>query len=140
MADEDSRYTTDRLHKAHAMARAAYLWISHHTLSQSSEGSPAPDFIRRGLTGGLLVGLSREFLLDEKETELVAYLYCLMDGPPVDALDRSRELLDAERKPGLMSAFLSGLREASRLAKDLESRKLPANRAQRNPARGAKFS
>lgn len=112
--------TPPGLRRAHAMARAVDLWVRHRSMHATSIGSPYSGPGRQAFAGGLIVGLSKLFVLDDRETELVAYAYSLMDGAGRDALRLVAGLLTAGQEPATCRGFLQGLEDAGKLVSQLD--------------------
>ncbi len=119
MSSAEFEYSTPRLRRAHAMALAVDLWVRHRSMHAAPNGSPLSDLGRRAFAAGLIVGLSQLFVFDDRDTELVAYVYSLMDGAARDALILAAGLLSVGQEPTTRRDFLLGLEDAGKLASDL---------------------
>ncbi len=113
-------YSTPGLRRAHAMASAVDLWVRHRSIYAGSYNSPLSGAGRQAFAAGLIVGLSKLFVLDDRETELVAYVYSLMDGAARDALRLAAGLLTAGQEPTTRRGFLQGLEDAGKLVSQLD--------------------
>ena len=119
MSSVGFEYSTLRLRRAHAMARAVDLWVRNRSMYAPPNGSPLTGSGRRAFAGGLIVGLSKLLVLDDRETELVAYVYSLMDGAARDAPILAAGLLAAGQEPATRRGFLKGLEDAGKLVSQL---------------------
>ena len=119
MSAIDTQYSAPDLWRAHAMACAVDLWVRHRSMHAKSINDSLSGPGRRAFAGGLIVGLSKLFVLDDRETELVAYVYSLMDGAADDALRLAARLLAAGQEPVMQRGFLQGLEEAGKLVGQL---------------------
>ena len=117
--------STPGLRRAHAMASAVDLWVRHRSMHVGSHASPLYGAGRQAFAAGLIIGLSKLFVLDDKETELVAYVYSLMDGAARDALRSATGLLTAGQEPTTRRGFLEGLEDAGKLVSQLDRPKSP---------------
>jgi phage shock protein PspC (stress-responsive transcriptional regulator) len=106
--DQDGdRYS---LQAADAIARAAHLWI--RSLYNRFE---ADEFERQAVAGGLVAGLCERLDLDPTVTDLVAYVYALLDDQGIQALPVSRFMLENPRSPHHRSAYRKGKKEAAEI-------------------------
>ena len=112
-------FSTPGLRRAHAMASAVDLWVRHRSIHAGSHDSALSGAGRQAFAAGLIIGLSKLFVLDVKETELVAYVYSLMDGAARDALRLAAGLLTAGQEPTMRRGFLEGLEDAGKLVGQL---------------------
>jgi len=96
------------LDRADAIARAAHLWI--RGLCQQID---ADDDQRQAIAGGLVAGLCERLDLDPRVTDLVAYVYALLDDQGSQALSISRMMLDRPVPASHRVAYQKGKMEAA---------------------------
>ena len=112
--------STPGLRRVHAMASAVDLWVRHRSTHSGSNNYPLSGSGRQAFAAGLIIGLSKLFVLDERETELVAYVYSLMDGAARDALWLAAGLLTVGQESTTRRGFLEGLEDAGKLFSQLD--------------------
>ena len=112
----DSPYfSTDWLRRADAVARAAHLWVKRRALQHLCEGREESAMAARGYASGLIEGLARSLELTPQEYQMVAYVFCLLNGNEKDALEAARALLDMSGEVAASSSYLHGLTDAQTL-------------------------
>ena len=112
----DSPYfSTDWLRRADAVARATHLWVKRRALQHLCEGREESAIAARGYASGLIEGLARSLELTPQEYQMVAYVFCLLNGNEKDALEAARALLDMSGEVAASSSYLHGLTDAQTL-------------------------
>jgi hypothetical protein len=101
------------LETADAVARAAHIWI--RSLWQDELQA---DEERRALAGGLISGLCDRLELSPRVSEVVAYVYTLLDNEGSDALAVSRAMINTQT-PKFLLAYERGRAEASGILEKL---------------------
>ncbi|MDH4316117.1 MAG: hypothetical protein OEW68_14890 [Gammaproteobacteria bacterium] len=101
------------LHTADAVARAAHLWI--RTLCRLEKGEQE----RQATAGGLVAGLCERLELDPRITDLVAYVYALLDDQGSQALSISRMMLERPVPANCRLAYQRGKAEAAAIVEML---------------------
>jgi len=96
------------LETADAVARAAHLWIRSLCLGEQFEPGE-----RHSLSGGLVSGLCDRLELDSRVSELVAYVYALLEDDGGQALSVSRMMLRGPVPRSQRSAYDRGRQEAA---------------------------
>ena len=102
------------LETADAVARAAHLWIRSLYLQFETKESE-----RQAIAGGLVAGLCDRLELDPRVTDLVAYVYALLDDQGNQALPISRLMLDSPTGARHRVAFQKGRKEAAAIVEML---------------------
>ena len=69
----------------------------------------------RGYAFGLIEGLAGSLELTLQEHQMVAYVFCLLNGNEKDALDAARALLDMSGEAAASSSYLQGLSDSQTL-------------------------
>ena len=68
-----------------------------------------------GYAFGLIEGLAGSLELTVQEHQMVAYVFCLLNGNEKDALHAARALLDISGEVAASSSYLHGLNDAQTL-------------------------
>ena len=102
------------LEAADAIARAAHLWI--RSLCQRID---AEQGTRQAIASGLIAGLCERLDLDPRVTDLVAYVYALLDDQGSQALSISRMMLDRPVPAQQRVAYHKGKMEAAAIVEML---------------------
>jgi hypothetical protein len=102
------------LETADAVARAAHLWIRSLCLNETCKASE-----RQSVAGGLVAGLCERLELDPRVSELVAYVYALLDDEGAQALSISRLMLDEPIPRAQRLAYEKGRFEAAAIVEML---------------------
>jgi hypothetical protein len=103
----------ESLDTADAVARAAHLWIRGLCHQES-------DILdRQAMAGGLVAGLCERLVLDPRITDLVAYVYTLLDDPGSQALPISRLMLERPVPENRRIAWQRGKEEAAAIVEML---------------------
>lgn len=110
----DNRSNPGSLETADAVARAAHLWI--RSLYLQFDADPTE---RQAIAGGLVAGLCDRLDLDPRVTDLVAYVYALLDDQGNQALPISRLMLDSPTGARHRVAFQRGKKEAAAIVEML---------------------
>jgi hypothetical protein len=110
----DQRRDQQSLETADAIARAAHLWI--RSLCNQFDTDAAE---RQAIAGGLLAGLCDRLDLDPRVTDLVAYVYMLLDDQGSQALSISRIMLDNPKASRHGAAYQKGKAEAAAIVEML---------------------
>jgi hypothetical protein len=103
----------ESLDTADAVARAAHLWI------RGLCHQAADDLDRQAMAGGLVAGLCERLALDPRITDLVAYVYALLDDPGAEALPVSRTMLQRPVPEKRRLAWQRGKEEAAAIVEML---------------------
>lgn len=112
----DSPYlSTDWLRRADAVARAVHLWVKRRALQHLCEGREESAIAARGYAFGLIEGLARSLELTPQEYQMVAYVFCLLNGNEKEALEAARVLLDMSDEAAVSTSYLNGLSDAQTL-------------------------
>lgn len=101
------------LDTADAVARAAHLWIRGLCFLQNDA------LEQQALAGGLLAGLCERLDLDHRITDLVAYVYALLDDQGSQALPVSRLMLERPVPENCRRAWQRGKEEAAAIVEML---------------------
>jgi hypothetical protein len=101
------------LDTADAVARAAHLWI-RSLCQQDDDGQE-----QQALAGGLVAGLCERLDLDPRITDLVAYVYALLDDQGGQALPISRMMLERPVPENCRHAWQRGKSEAAAIVEML---------------------
>ena len=104
---------TEFLSTADAVARAAHLWIRGLCHQETD------DMDRQAMAGGLVAGLGERLLLDPRVTDLVAYVYALLDDLGSQALPISRLMLEQPVSETRRLAWERGKDEAAAIVEML---------------------
>jgi hypothetical protein len=104
----------DSLETADAVARAAHMWIrSVCNQFHTAEGE------RQAIAGGLVAGLCDRLDLDARVTDLVAYVYALLDDQGSQALPISKLMLEDPMSARHRIAYQKGKSEAAAIVEML---------------------
>ena len=101
------------LHTADAVARAAHLWIRTLCRVENNEEE------RQATAGGLVAGLCERLELDPRITDLVAYVYALLDDQGSQALPVSKMMLERPVPDNCRRAYQRGKDEAAAIVEML---------------------
>ena len=101
------------LDTADAVARAAHLWIRSLCRQENDEQE------HQAVAGGLVAGLCERLDLDPRITDLVAYVYALLDDQGSQALPISRMMLERPVPENCRNAWQRGKREAAAIVEML---------------------
>jgi hypothetical protein len=101
------------LDTADAVARAAHLWIRGLCRQENDE------LEHQAVAGGLVAGLCERLDLDPRITDLVAYVYALLDDQGSQALPISRMMLEQPVPENCRHAWQRGKREAAAIVEML---------------------
>ena len=101
------------LDTADAVARAAHLWIRSLCRQENDEQE------HRAVAGGFIAGLCERFDLDPRMTDLIAYVYALLDEQGSQALPVSRTMLKRPVPEYCRNAWQRGKREAAAIVEML---------------------
>ena len=107
--------STDWLRRADAVARAVHLWVKRRALQHLCEGKEESALAAHGYAFGLIEGLAGSLELTVQEHQMVAYVFCLLNGNEKDALHAARALLDISGEVAASSSYLHGLNDAQTL-------------------------
>lgn len=102
------------LDAADAIARAAHLWI--RGLCQQTDTDAEQ---RQAIASGLVAGLCERLDLDPRVTDLVAYVYALLDDQGSQALSISRMMLEEPVPARRRVAYQKGKMEAAAIVEML---------------------
>ena len=105
--EHDFSIADNPLKTADSVARAAHIWIRSICLNELQEEDD-----RYALAGGLVAGLCERLELDPRVSELVAYVYTLLDNEGGQALAISRTMLRQPVPASLHQAYERGRSEA----------------------------
>ena len=111
---DDGQRDPSSLETADAVARAAHLWI--RSLYQKFDSDPSE---RQAIAGGLVAGLCDRLELDLRVTDLVAYVYALLDDQGSQALPISKLMLASPSGARARVAFQRGKKEAAAIVEML---------------------
>jgi hypothetical protein len=103
----------ESLDTADAVARAAHLWIRGLCLLPTGERE------RQAVAGGIVAGLCERLELDPRITDLVAYVYALLDDRGNQALPISRLMLERPVPANCRLAWERGKEEAAAIVEML---------------------
>lgn len=103
----------ENLDTADAVARAAHLWIRGLCRLETDERE------RQAIAGGLVAGLCERLELDPRITDLVAYVYALLDDRGNQALPISRMMLERPVPENCRVAWHRGRDEAAAIVEML---------------------
>lgn len=112
--ETESPQANHSLETADAVARAAHLWI--RSLCLGNMYSPNE---QQCIAGGLVAGLCERLELDPRVSELVAYVYALLDDEGSQALSISRMMLDQPVPHIQRKAYEKGRLEAAAIVEML---------------------
>lgn len=101
------------LDTADAVARAAHLWIRSLCRRENDE------LEHQAVAGGLVAGLCERLDLDPRITDLVAYVYALLDDQGSQALSISRMMLEQPVPEHCRHAWQRGKEEAAAIVEML---------------------
>jgi len=101
------------LDTADAVARAAHLWIRTLCRRENDE------LEHQATAGGLVAGLCERLDLDPRITDLVAYVYALLDDQGSQALPISRMMLEHPVPERCLAAYMRGKQEAAAIVEML---------------------
>lgn len=112
--DEGFMPARGSLETADAVARAAHMWIrSVCSQFHTAEGE------RQAIAGGLVAGLCDRLDLDARVTDLVAYVYALLDDQGSQALPISKLMLEDPMSARHRVAYQKGKSEAAAIVEML---------------------